>query len=148
MPLITWKTKYDLGIDIIDAEHKKLMQIINNLNDSMINKDARENILSVLDDLVSYTELHFKREEEYFDEFLYVNRNQHKRQHKALIKQIVDFRAKADQNTIGMPIEVMSFLKTWLTGHIMSEDKKYIPELKEKIIAKEKQINIETKNAA
>jgi hemerythrin-like metal-binding protein len=59
-------------------------------------------------------------------------RDTHSKIHKNLTKQVVDLKAKIDAGSGVMAVEVMAFMKDWLTSHIMSEDKKYAPFLKSK----------------
>jgi len=39
MPLITWGPKLETGIAIIDAQHKRLVEIINDLADAGVEQD-------------------------------------------------------------------------------------------------------------
>jgi len=40
---------------------------------------------------------------------------------------VSEFKASYEVGNIGLSIDIMRFLKDWLTGHIQGTDRKYIP---------------------
>ena len=86
MALIKWNEKYSVNVNEFDYQHKKLVDLINELHDSMKQGKTKEVLGGILDELVKYTETHFKTEEEYFDKHSYVNSMSHKREHKEFTK--------------------------------------------------------------
>jgi len=52
--------------------------------------------------------------------------------HKAFIAEVQKFKNDFEEKKIGIPIEIASFLKKWITNHIMVADKAYSAFLNEK----------------
>lgn len=131
MPLIEWSDEYSVGLEIFDAEHKKLIAIINRLHDSFEGGMDRSVTDGALDELIEYTILHFRHEELYFDDWAYPDKAAHCVAHQELRQQVEEYRASA-KGSIEMALELITFLRYWLLGHIMSEDKKFCRYLLEK----------------
>lgn len=125
MPLITWTDSFSVKVVEIDAQHKKLVEMINKLYDAMKvgkSKDVMEEILS---NLISYTATHFKAEEKYFDLYNYPEKEVHKAEHKKFVETVTKFKKDFDSGNATISIEVIGFLREWLTNHINGSDKKY-----------------------
>lgn len=125
MPLVEWESKYSVGIATLDAQHKNLVDIINQLHEAMRLGKANQELNPVLDRLVEYTNTHFRAEEHLLQTNGYPTLADHKKIHGSMVGQITDLKAKMQKSSVGMSITVSNFLKTWLTDHIMVEDKKY-----------------------
>ncbi len=59
MPVFTWADEYSVNVPEIDAQHKKLMDMINRLYEAMENGCGSQVVGQILDDLVVYTQNHF-----------------------------------------------------------------------------------------
>ena len=126
MPLIEWTAELSVGIDSIDEQHKKLVNMINALNDAMLTNSSNELLGKIFTGLAAYTQKHFAYEENMFAEYGYTNSIEHKRQHGELIAQVVELKERFIENPQGtMSVDLMLFLKRWLTNHIMRTDKEY-----------------------
>jgi len=124
---IPWSDQLSVGLQEIDEQHKILITLINRLFNEAILKRADKALLSsILDELIQYTFVHFAVEESLFRIFDYPDTETHQAHHDLLKQEVVNFKKKFDN---GMPIDVelMSFLKKWITQHIMLDDKKYTP---------------------
>ncbi|GAA6170530.1 bacteriohemerythrin [Colwellia sp. KU-HH00111] len=126
MPLIEWTAELSVGIDSIDEQHKKLVNMINALNEAMLTGSSNELLGKIFTGLAAYTQKHFAYEEALFAEYGYADSKQHKRQHRELIAQVVELKQKFIENPQQtMTADLMLFLKRWLTNHIMKTDKAY-----------------------
>ncbi len=133
MPLMTWTESMSVGIKVLDDDHKKLVGMLNELHAGLKVGHGKEALGTVLDGLVSYTQIHFKREEQYFAATGYADGAAHKQEHDNLTKQVLDVQAKYKSGAVSsLSIEVMDFLKDWLTVHIQGSDQKYRPHLNAK----------------
>ena len=124
-----WKEAYSVQIPEIDAQHKRLVEIINRLQDAMLQGQGRTVIDSVLRDLEEYTRYHFTAEEDLMRRHAYPKLLAHEAQHHGLVEKLSRFRADFRAGSITMSVTVMEFLRDWLTHHIMREDKAYTPHL-------------------
>ena len=125
MALINWDNSLSVGVSQSDAEHKVLIQYINDLNDAMKQGKGKEEVVTVIDKLANYTATHFRMEERYFAQFNYDKQDEHKKLHADFEKKIADFKYDVQNGKLGTSIEVLNFLVSWLKGHILIEDKKY-----------------------
>lgn len=132
MALIVWSLDLSVNVQEIDHQHQKLVQMLNELHDSMTKTSSKETLAPVLKGLVDYAVVHFGFEESYFDRFDYPDKEAHKREHRDFIKKVVDFRKEFDSGRLLISMELMDFLKNWLVNHIQGTDKKYGPFLNSK----------------
>jgi hemerythrin len=62
MPYCQWSEKMSVGESRLDADHKTLIRLINQLHDD-INSEVNATVVDeVLDSLINYTKFHFTRE--------------------------------------------------------------------------------------
>jgi hemerythrin len=133
MALMEWNEKLSVGVAAIDAEHKKLVSMLNALYDGIQAKHSKEALGHVLDGLINYTASHFKHEETLFAKTGYAAAAEHKKEHDDLTRQVLEVKKKYQEGTsAALPIEVMNFLRKWLLTHIQGSDKKYGPHLNAK----------------
>jgi hemerythrin len=125
MPLITWNDSLSVHVDEMDQQHKKLVALINELNDAMSVGKGKDVLEKIVDDLAAYTTVHFKAEERYFAQFRYPDTFNHRIEHLAFAKKVADFRDGFESGKLPLTVEVMKFLSEWLRKHIMGTDRKY-----------------------
>jgi hemerythrin len=127
--LFPWSNTYSVKIGIIDMQHKNLVGMVNDLHQAVVAGHGKDQLGKILSSLVKYTQIHFKTEESLMESHKYPEYNQHKLEHERLTETVLDFQAKFQRNEVGLTIEVMSFLKSWLSKHIMASDQRYGPYL-------------------
>ena len=125
MALITWNNNYSVNIKEIDSQHKKLVDLVNELYDNMKIGKGKEVTGKVLNDLVKYTESHFAYEEELFKKFKYIEGVKHSQEHAQLLSKVKSFVKDFDSGKGSVSVELLNFLKDWLVSHIGNSDKKY-----------------------
>lgn len=130
--LMTWTDDLSVGIRLVDEQHKVLLGLINELHAAMRARKSDAVLISVVERLKEYTVKHFGQEEEYFDRYGYPETTHHKELHRKLVQQVLEFEAALKSGKAKVTMEIMRFLKDWLVGHIMGQDKKYAPFLNEK----------------
>ncbi|MCX6168934.1 MAG: bacteriohemerythrin [Ignavibacteriales bacterium] len=135
MALLNWSDSYSVGVKDVDLQHKKLVELINNLHDGMKLGKGKEILGSVLNELVSYTVYHFGFEEKLFEKYGYPETIIHKRQHADLVAQVKKFVEGYNNGGSVLTMDLMNFLKDWLTQHIAGSDKKYTSFFNSKGIA-------------
>lgn len=123
MALLNWNDSYRVGDALIDREHCRLFDLINNFHFTYMQDRDRRDILQVLNELVRYAEEHFQHEERIMTERGYPELDRHREIHVRLFETLFSLQAKLERETIGMEQETVAFLRTWLTDHIAAEDK-------------------------
>ena len=133
--LITWSPKLSVGVDSIDSQHQALVGIVNRLNDAMCAGKSADVMGRLLDELITYTAGHFAHEESIMRKHAYPGFAAHKKQHDELVHTALDLQTKfkAGQTRIG--IEVMRFLRTWLSEHIQGTDRELGAFCNERMVA-------------
>lgn len=131
-----WKERYNLGIGEIDQQHKRLFEIgkrvyeLAVLNDSF---DHYDEIMKVLEELLDYTEYHFKYEEDLMKQYGYSGFDQQEIDHKFYIHKIKGIANKDfDDDQYKTITEIVDFLSEWISSHILFSDRNYAAYFKEK----------------
>ncbi len=132
MALIEWDNSMNVNVAEIDKQHQKLVSMINELNEAMIKRQGKDMVGNIIEGLISYAAIHFATEEKYFDMYRYPGALSHKKEHADFVKRVGEFQEGFKNGNLALTIEVMRFLKDWLTKHIMGTDKKYGPFFNEK----------------
>ncbi len=132
MALIAWGPALSVGVKEIDEQHKKLVDMVNQLNDAMTQGQGRQALGKVLNDLISYTQFHFRAEEKLMETNGYANTVAHKAEHHKLVQDVGAFKSKFDSGSASISIELMTFLRNWLSNHILNSDKKVGQSLNQK----------------
>jgi hemerythrin len=125
MSLITWNDSYSVKIKQFDDQHKKLVQMVNELHDAMKVGKGKEVLGKVLDSLIQYTGTHFSDEEKLMVQHKFPEYETHKKEHNKLVLQVLDVQKQFHAGSLTITQPVMTFLKDWLQKHIQGEDKKY-----------------------
>ena len=113
---------------MIDQEHRRLFEILgelNELNQDEFMYDKFDAILDVVEELKDYTVKHFEDEERYMKEIGYEGLPQQQKVHQAFIDKIeVINLEELDDNQQEYINELIDFLASWLVNHIMKMDQK------------------------
>ncbi|MGB9667589.1 MAG: bacteriohemerythrin [Thermosulfidibacteraceae bacterium] len=133
MGFMEWNEKFITGVREADEQHKRLVDLINELYDAMSQGKGSEVIDKILDELAKYADYHFKTEEGLMSKYGYPELEQHKREHEAFTKKVQEFIESRKGGSLTLTMKVMNFLKEWLTNHILGTDKKYGPFLTSKM---------------
>ena len=73
---------------------------------------------------LKYTQGHFKAEEGILEMHQYPDLANHQAEHDRFTQAVLEFRCNFSANELGLAIEVMDFLKDWLSKHIQGVNKK------------------------
>lgn len=130
LPLIEWNDSLSVGLDSIDEQHKKLVDILNSLHGSSASAKDPEAVKKILNDLVEYTVYHFGFEEGLLREHHYPDFDNHVVAHQALVAQVGKFNEDFQAGRAKLSSELFKFLRSWLNGHIRGTDKRYSAHLK------------------
>ncbi|HEB50248.1 MAG TPA: bacteriohemerythrin [Desulfobulbus sp.] len=125
MLLIKWRDSYSVGIDQIDQEHKKLVELINEVFIVVRDKGHAETLNSAVDTLVEYTGYHFAAEEKAMEEARYPDLDKHREEHQRLEKEVVGFQQRLAVEGDAIRTEFYHFLRDWLIHHIVECDMLY-----------------------
>lgn len=125
MAYIQWIDEFKVNVRVIDEQHKKLIDLINELHDAMKQAQGKAILSKVFLELIHYADYHFKTEEELFEKYNYPQFAEHKLQHDGLRNSVLELKQKFESGYVTITIEVMKFLKGWIENHILNTDKSY-----------------------
>lgn len=129
MAKLTWSTDLDTGIDVIDKQHRRIVDYINQLHDARTSGHEKEDIGKVIDELVDYTLSHFAFEESMQEEAHYPFLKAHKKVHDLFVKRVGEYQ---ERFKLGEDVseELNNLLVTWLFNHIKRDDADYVASVK------------------
>jgi hemerythrin len=119
---IAWKDNYSVNDPSLDAEHKQIIECINELYAAMQGATDGPTTKRVLDRLVQYTRSHFEHEEKILGEVDFPDFEAHKVLHDNMRQRTLGLRTHL---TLVTARDVLVFLKDWWLEHIEGEDKNY-----------------------
>jgi hemerythrin-like metal-binding protein len=130
MALITWVPSLEIGIGIIDSQHRSLVDLINQLDKAQEEGRGNEVVGETLEGLINYTHTHFRTEEELLKQHSYEDFDLHCREHRIFTDQIEIYRDRCNAGSLRISSNVMAYMRSWLLTHIGSSDRAYTGTLK------------------
>ena len=133
---LVWKDEFDIGVDAIDKEHRRLFSIINRLfilrNEEQKNGKACEEGIRYF---YEHAIRHFTDEENYMELIGYKNLKMHKRIHKRIHKDfrertlpILEGELKRSNYSSEAVDHFLAVCVGWLIGHTTTEDRAIVGE--------------------
>jgi hemerythrin len=127
MDLFPWSDEYSVGVPEVDAQHKGMFALVNELHETMAAGKGKDALDRVIASLANYARIHFAAEERLMESCGYPRLSQHQEQHDTFTKKILDFQEAHLTGKIALSVDIMDFLKGWLRQHILGSDKMFSP---------------------
>lgn len=126
MPKILWDTAYNIGNDVIDKQHRELIEYYNAAHEQMLsNKDTSNLGNDALIRMVDYCRYHFDAEEAYMEKIGFANLGEHKKIHGAFYSKMHGF-LEMDQEERMLTSQILKIFENWIIDHILNLDKKIV----------------------
>lgn len=119
---IVWSEILRVGVDEIDEDHRKLVNLFNLLNHAVIEGESAEYLEAILEELINCTVWHFSHEERLMLKHRYAGIEEHKAEHRELVesaRELGQAILQADKPGVDQQIQI---LERWLTEHIFTTD--------------------------
>lgn len=121
-----WDSSFSVGDSKIDEDHKKILDIYNELLEYISSQGNLKNEFArILSQMTDYSLTHFQREELYMQNISFPHLREHKDAHRNYIYKVAMYNV----NFLGPdsldPEEVLNFLKGWWINHIIKLDSSY-----------------------
>lgn len=128
MDRLLWRDSLNTGIDVIDGQHRRIVDYINQLRDAVV-RGERAPVGEVIESTIDYTLSHFGFEEALMEDAGYEFVRPHKKVHELFIKRVGELhqRFKAGEDVAE---ELHSLLARWLFSHIGNDDAGYVNAVK------------------
>ncbi len=117
---IIWEDKYNLGIPILDEQHRGIVTLINSLHFGIQHHYIENTFAPVIEMMNDYTRIHFEIEEAFLEMLDFSRAERHRKLHHELMEQLLHVGNKSLYNKDPYPF--LDFLKGWWISHICSED--------------------------
>lgn len=130
---IAWTSNLNTGIGVIDQQHRRIVDFINELEDARLAKNLAQ-IKQVIDDCIDYTHSHFAFEESLQEEAGYQYCKPHKKVHELFIRRISEYTGRM-QSGEDISEELHQLLSRWLINHIKQDDADYVAAVKANMIS-------------
>ena len=121
---MTFTSSLSVGYNAIDEQHIRWIELINAVYKSLESGSSKEKLGMVLKDLVDYTVWHFGFENKMMTEYNYPEKDSHMKLHRDFIAEIKKLEERYNSGEDIMGVNVLEFLKNWLSDHIMKIDTK------------------------
>jgi hemerythrin len=119
--MFEWKAQLDTGIPEIDRQHRELVRLLAELFAAMQEGAGQRVVERTLASLSDYALTHFAAEEQLMCEHAYPKADQHRAEHAMFTRKIDELTGHAGSRS-ALSIQVILFLRNWLTDHIASVD--------------------------
>ena len=129
MSFLIWQDDLNTGIEVIDSQHRRIVEMINHLH-TMHSGTQRMVVGEVIDELVDYTLSHFAFEEALMEDAGYTFCHAHKRVHEVFTKRVAEYRMRFSAGE-DVTDELKTMLSRWLFNHIRSDDRAYADSVKQ-----------------
>ncbi|WP_067516361.1 bacteriohemerythrin [Endozoicomonas ascidiicola] len=121
---IVWSDDLNLGINIIDEQHRGLVSLINSFYYHIQMGASMVTMQSTLKTIEDYAKIHFATEEAVMAGLGFEGLDAHRISHDNLLLKTQQLLSsvKTDQDVYG----VMPFLRRWWMDHIVKEDREFV----------------------
>lgn len=121
---IVWDGSLDTGVQLVDVQHKYLIDLINELAEAIEQNKAGSVVGEILNLLQYYTEWHFEREELCMNRYECPAAAVNEKAHAGFIETVKEFRAEYREAGGSQEIaqRMYAALTSWLVSHIQGVD--------------------------
>lgn len=119
--MISWQSKYEIGIVKIDFEHKTFLSLIVDFSKQIEENSREELLINRIKEIKKHAEFHFFCEENLMREIGYPDLSNHHVFHQELLKEIDSQLSRIEKGSI-TPKSFLDFVLEWFAGHTTQED--------------------------
>lgn len=125
-----WKAKYELGVPLIDTQHRELFHrvgvFLQTLRSPSSWEERVKEVNQTLDFMKEYVVEHFRDEEAYQRAIAYPGYENHKRIHDQMVDYVSEVSAEYEKQGYDEKLiqQFAGRLLTWLINHVAAEDQR------------------------
>jgi hemerythrin-like metal-binding protein len=126
--MIVWSEYFATQIEMVDTQHKKLFDLLNDFSESYNkNGPSEKSVDDALRQLVAYADKHFLEEEELMLNSKVDPRHVkiHRMEHKSFIFDVHNMSTYSSnpEDVLALSENLVCFITSWLTYHILATDR-------------------------
>jgi hemerythrin len=119
---LTWRDDWLLQIELLDADHRELVRLMNRLSDA----DDLDPLPRRITQLIEHLRRHFHVEQVFLRSIDYPDLEQHTREHALQLAELVDMsRRFAGSDAAVLEGAELRALKDWFFNHVIAEDRRF-----------------------
>lgn len=128
MTLLRWRDSLALGAPAVDADHKRLFELLDRIRFLDLAGDDAVSIGNALSELLLYTQTHFRREEQLMELGGYPGLARHRAIHQQFTARVTEIVARFRSQPRDFRVrELCELLAEWLVDHVLGEDMRLKP---------------------
>lgn len=120
-----WDTTLDIGVEPMNAEHRDILDCMNQIFDAHAKSVKGPSINMLVDRLGDICVTHFRDEEAFMRSIGFPGLQTHQLLHKKLLARYGELAAQIKSDGGVANNDFFQFLKFWLSSHIQGIDVKY-----------------------
>lgn len=125
MEVFGWDSDLETGLENVDKQHRKLVDITNVLGKLLSEGNAKkEDLENILAELADYTDYHFAEEEKIMEQYKVDQRHisKHKEIHTGFLNDVGELQKDLANGKLKLSEDLLHFLANWLVYHILGSD--------------------------
>ncbi|MDR3497332.1 MAG: bacteriohemerythrin [Ancalomicrobiaceae bacterium] len=132
MKFFYWNANLEIGIPAIDAQHRRLVDLINELAAVITDGGQLPKVSAVIGDLLDYAAVHFADEERIMAAAPMAEdcKQAHRRSHQCFIARVQEIARSSELHQSELAEKILDFLTTWLISHILGSDREIARSLR------------------
>lgn len=125
-----WKDKYELGVPLVDSQHRELFRrvdaFLQTLRSAASWEEKLQRVNETLEFMNSYVVEHFHDEEQYQKKIEYPGYVSHRKIHADMLHYVVQVTKEYKENGYSEQLmqQFAGKLMTWLINHVAAEDQR------------------------
>lgn len=126
--MFAWNASFSIGIAAVDDQHRRLLDLINELEVALKGEPDEPMLIEVANGLLQYTRYHFQSEEALMESSGYDAgvRERHHEEHQEFVTKVQQVVANWDHGIDRRVADVLhKFLEHWVVTHILRSDRAF-----------------------
>lgn len=125
--MLKFEPNMSVGIDVLDNQHKSLIDALNRLMDALWDGKGKEEVCNSIKFLIEYTVTHFNDEEDWMRRYNFSELEGHKLIHQQFVRRVQELGKACIEDKIASDLAISTFYDTWdwLKNHILNTDMRY-----------------------
>jgi hemerythrin len=124
-----WRDAYDLHIEDMDVQHRRLAKMVESLAESVIHGRSRTERGRRLGQLLEFVKIHFSDEEQFMADHGYSGLKEHADEHERFAAELRDLQLRFDGGMAELDSAVLEHVAQWLDQHMAGPDRQYAEEI-------------------
>lgn len=123
MSYFIWRSDYSVGSDIVDSQHRHLLELAELLRQALCAGQVTSVVAEALQALKSYVAEHFSEEEALFDRIGSPGTERHRRLHRQIEAELAELLVDRDLGYRQLENKLIEWVERRLVAHMIHDDR-------------------------